>query len=233
MNDPHLNIFYSYNRDNELIENNLTRAFIVLLKFLSTSNKQKLLSALFHEPIHSSSICLALQGNIDKSVINKSKIRKIVTITDFNAYEELANYEDSQKYERVKLTHLLRPDAWIYDSQEQEFCYLIEAKPPEAFLEAKQYIAYAKKYFNYNYDLLRNNLIHITWYDILHALDLMIPNEQESILISNFIDFLSFAGIKLFYGFSIEILNKSPKLKLLGGFLIPSWDKLLSLPKII
>ena len=38
--DRYLNLFYSYNRDNELIENNLTRAFIVTLQTIEPATSQ-------------------------------------------------------------------------------------------------------------------------------------------------------------------------------------------------
>ena len=47
MTDPHLNLFYSYNQDNELIENNLTRAWIVTLRMLSAEIRNLFLQTLF------------------------------------------------------------------------------------------------------------------------------------------------------------------------------------------
>lgn len=232
MKDPHLNIFYSYNRDNELIENNMTRAFIVLLKYLSNSNKNKLLSILFNETYHDKSIGLALQGNIDSSIIQKSKIKKVITLTDYNCVEGLENYNDYNKYQEVGISELNRPDAWIYDSELYEFCYLLEAKPLMVELKAAQYISYAKQYFNYSYTELEHNLITITWYDILQALPMINANEQELILISDFEEYLLFCGIKIFNGFNWERL-KPPctiKFNIYSINLFPSWGKLKDSP---
>ncbi|MCL2154935.1 MAG: hypothetical protein FWH53_04640 [Leptospirales bacterium] len=234
MEDPHLNIFYSYNRDNELIENNMTRAFIVLLKYLSNSNKNQLLSILFHEPYQNKSIGLALQANIDKSIPHKSQVKKIITLTDYGCVESLEIYNDSRKYQEVGVSYRNKPDAWIFDSEQYEFCYLIEAKHIGVELEAVQYISYAKQYFNYSYAELEQNIINITWHDILQALQIINANEQELILISDFEEYLLFCGIKkLFNGFNWEIL-KSPcsfKFSISSVNIFPPWDKLFDSPQ--
>jgi len=230
--DRHLNIFYSYNRDNELIENNMTRAFIVLLKYLTNTNKNQLLSILFHEPCQNKSIGLALQGNIDSSIIYKSKVKKIVTLTDYGYVESLEIYNDPRKYQKVGSDSGI-PDAWIFDSEQYEFCYLIEAKHIMTELKAEQYISYAKQFFNYSYAELEQNIINITWYDILQALPIINANEQELILISDFEEYLLFCGVKLFNGFNWEIL-KSPcsfKFSISSVNIFPPWDKLFDSPQ--
>jgi len=44
--DRHLNCFYTYNQSNELIEDNLTRALIVTLSWLSNTTRNSLLHKL-------------------------------------------------------------------------------------------------------------------------------------------------------------------------------------------
>ena len=51
--DRHLNLFYTYNRDPEFIENNLTRAFIVTLRALGGDTRRALLKQLLLEPLAS------------------------------------------------------------------------------------------------------------------------------------------------------------------------------------
>ena len=72
MTDQHLNLFYTYNRDSELIENNLTRAWIVTMRMLSAETRSQLLQALFKVPLLSLGSLLPvfprlafLQGHMD------------------------------------------------------------------------------------------------------------------------------------------------------------------------
>ena len=53
MPDRHLNLFFSYNSDNELIENNLTRAFVVMLRAVGPSTRERILHHLLQAPLES------------------------------------------------------------------------------------------------------------------------------------------------------------------------------------
>ena len=173
-----------------------------------------------------------MQGNIDSSILHKSKVKKVITLTDYNCVESLEIYNDPRKYQKVEVSDLNRPDAWIYDSEHYEFCYLIETKPLMTELKADQYISYAKQYFNYSYKELEQNFINITWYDILQALPMINANEQESILISDFEEYLLFCGIKIFNGFNWERLKFPCSFQYdISSFnIFPSWGELINPP---
>ena len=89
MLDSHLNLFYSYNRDNELIENNLTRALIVSLGFLTEATRDRFLNELLNESLSRIGIDsipsfhnaeFALQAYMDKQIIKKCTQRYVVII---------------------------------------------------------------------------------------------------------------------------------------------------------
>lgn len=93
MADRHLNLFYTYNRDSELIENNLTRAFIVFLSIVSSEARNKILSTLLersHKTINNTvdaegldlaNASFALQSNIDRHLTRRSGRQLLLTIS--------------------------------------------------------------------------------------------------------------------------------------------------------
>ncbi|GAF93132.1 unnamed protein product, partial [marine sediment metagenome] len=93
MDDKYLNLFFSYNQDNELIEDNLTRAFILSLSLLSPSSLQVILSKLLTDPYKSNSTQqnpfeidfsnakFALQGNIDEYIPLRAAQKILLSIS--------------------------------------------------------------------------------------------------------------------------------------------------------
>lgn len=228
MIDPHLNIFYSYNRDNEQIENNMTRAFIVTLKFLRSSTLARFLISLLSskrndiDPADLQKVKFALQGNIDVdlNLIRKCARRYILAITGdglLHGPEEMDYGPSSCNEEQI------RPDAWIFDSKKPpEFCLLIESKSVENLLGVKQIMAYSRHYFGYhNYDELHNNLISITWYDIVDKCSYFYENdydydvnEQERAILKDLVEFLRYCKVIPFSGWNTNSIPECPNYNL-------------------
>ncbi len=224
--DCHLNLFYSYNQGNELIENNLTRAFIVTLKFLSQRTSQllfkRILKSIWSDKDFSfvQNMDYALQGNVP---IQRGKIKRIprkflMALTGNNIIKGLDEFKVEGTVEKLEVSYGIRPDAWIFEkSKTPEFCFLIECKTIEDTLTAEQIISYAKLFYGMKkFNEINRNLIQITWYDVLEACESLIKenstkNEQEERLIKNLMEFLSFYGVKLFKGFNFSAIPEIPE----------------------
>ena len=116
MADRHLNLFYSYNQDNELIENNLTRAFVVSLQAVSPEVRNRFLKVLLQKEyirlklsgvVELSSFMNAefsLQGYMNKEVARTFAHPYIITIASDRYQESGEEFQnDSNSI----------PDAWI------------------------------------------------------------------------------------------------------------------------
>lgn len=224
MQDKHMNIFYSYNHD--LIENNMTRSFMVSLRTISPKLRKIILSRLFGQhfefkimPTYEN-IDFALQENIP---IKASKIRKIpnkylVALTGNNIIEDLEKYSDQKIFNKVPFSPYIKPDAWIFDNEKDpNFCFMIECKTINDVLNAKQIIAYAKYFFGIdNYDEMEKIVIRISWYDIVDICsDLLqedfLGNEQEAYVLENLIGYLSYCNVIPFIGFDFDNIPKVPE----------------------
>ena len=229
--DKHLNCFYSYNRDNELIENNLTRALIVTLMNISKSTKIYMLSALLKTEDTGSieysfaDACFALQNNISPNTINQIKSKYILTIADDTFIQNKAEYlsfrnkvketlesrEPSKENEAMfsELCSGSIPDAWIYDKN-GDYCFLIECKSQGDRLYYEQIIRHANKHFGItDLDALENITINLTWNNILEAIDkLRVEDDNlfktDRFLLINLVEYLSFFGVFLFKGVDLE-----------------------------
>lgn len=216
MEDKHLNLFYSYNRDNELIENNLTRSLIVTLRMLSpqtcTLFLQTLLEPFFCETGQQlpnlQTPQFALQSNVKKEFIKKIRHNYVLTIATDKVLEkhpdQAAVYEDSI------------PDAWIYDPG-QEYCFLVEAKVGLYPLGRKQVASHAGGWLGISTNDLENHLLAITWIDVLNVIqeiDAHVMNMQESSLLQEFTQFLGYFGYRLFSGFEFRSLAECPEFML-------------------
>jgi len=234
LSDRHLNIFYSYNQDNELIENNLTRAFIVTLSSITTETRNCLFHSLsdsfkFHD---FSEAGFALQSsNIDPLNFER---RYIVTLSSHRGFLWEHEYKELDKniirltletkccpvgYQQNDLLQSLCygsiPDAWIYDNN-LRYCFLIECKKQGDCINYPQIIRHA--YENYklsDVEEIDKVTIKITWYDIVAGFKDIIRNKvtvnnQESAIISNFIEYLSFFGYYHFDGIQLDGLLPVP-----------------------
>ena len=232
--DKHLNCFYSYNHDYELIENNLTRAFILTLKGMSQVTKN-----IFLPNLHSifykydlSHMNFALQNNIEMNPKDfKNKIILTLSTDTFCLYEkELKSFNK----EFVKNTLTSRkcpsnfpdylqnlcygsiPDAWIYDGENNHYCILIECKKQDDKLYYPQLIRHAYANFGYHdVNEIEKNTIKLTWNNILEGLLKIVKNNeycnaQEEFLLENFIEYLGFFGYSVFKGFNFNKLTAHP-----------------------
>lgn len=230
-NDPHLNLFFSYHGDNVLIENNMTRAFIVTLKMLSLKTKKDFLKQLLKDRIDykvldaCASLDFALQDNIKLEDLELRNIphKYLVALTGNNILEDGEKYQDPIHFERMKYTRRIRPDAWIYESTETpSICFLFECKTVNDTLHASQIISYAMRFFGLtNYEDVRKQLIQITWYDVLDVCkgiidDFKSRNEQEAVLLQNLADFLGLCGVSPFKGINFGDIPGLPSLGITG-----------------
>ena len=182
MSDPHLNLFYSYNRDNELIENNLTRAFIVTLRLLSPVGRGALLQILLTEPLQRlgetvpsyESCQLALQSHIDRDQSRKIPLRILITL----ASDRIVMAEEESHIDQQLDTYLSIPDGWIFDL-EAGYCFLIEAKVGSNPLNQHQVLSHADKWLMIGADQLPDHLISLTWIDVIRAIEHLKGNTEE------------------------------------------------------
>jgi len=232
--DKHLNCFYSYNHNNELIENNLTRAFILTLKGISNKNKVNFLSSL--NPIFSSYDFsysnFALQSNIEKDP-KKFENKFILTLSNdtFFLFEKEFKECGKELIENIlinkicshdtpehlrDLCHGSIPDAWIFDDYGTNYCFLIECKKQDDRINYPQLIRHAYENFGYSdINEIEKCIIKLTWHEILEGFlnivsNEICDNEQERFIIQNFIEFLGFFGYYSFKGFNFNKLTRYP-----------------------
>jgi len=248
MTDKHLNLFYTYNRDTELIENNLTRAFIVFLSAVSGETRHRLLSALLEKSrkmtrnpaniarLDFTNACFALQANIDRSIPHKSSGKVLLTISTepLDLSSRLIATEIAQPHEdNDERGFASVPDAWIYDDT---YCILLEVKVGDYRLNIGQLHAHAKDWFGLSLEHLRSHhaLCPVTWIDVLEVLD-DIQKERacihpvEETLLQHIKEFVGYYGYRLFVGIDFGALHAPPDFALAA--LLPSdslIDKLLA-----
>lgn len=232
--DNHLNLFYSYNQDNELIENNLTRAFIVTLRTITS----KIRNSLFHNLCDSfkvydfSEADFALQStNIDPMNFEG---RYIVTLSSHKGFSWEHEYKELDK-DIIKMalenkccpadfgqSDLLQtlcygsiPDAWIYDKH-FKFCFLIECKKQGDCINYPQIMRHAYENFKLtDVEEIDKVTIKVTWCDIAAILtnimkNKLFENNQEAAVIKNFVEYLSFFGYYHFEGMQLDGLLPVP-----------------------
>ncbi len=228
MKDHHLNMFNSYNMYNEYIEDNLTRAFIVTLNFLSPKLLARYISRLLNkhstviEKIDFSKVGFALQRNIGISseLLRRATHKFILTITGDGIIHGMDKEDDHEMFDKVTHNKLKRPDAWIYDltSSPPKYCFLIESKRIYDLLSAKQVIAYSKEYYGTNsIEEFKQSLICITWYDVLEVCTYFCENKNETMInpqemsiLEHLKEFLSFYGVLSFSGWNINEIGTLP-----------------------
>lgn len=233
MADRHLNLFYTYNRDTELIENNLTRAFIVFLSVVSGEARHRILSTLLKrsrkpiddlvdvEDLDFTDACFALQSNIDLYFPKSSARKLLLTIStepldtaSSTAVPAMESTDESENYSSPTSV----PDAWVYDN-DPAYCILIEAKVGSYPLNIGQLKAHARDWFGSSLQSLdaHNSLCSITWVDVLETLRDALKgdsyvNSSEEALLSHMMSFISYYGYQLFEGFDFTGLCAPPDL---------------------
>jgi hypothetical protein len=160
--DRHLNLFYSYNNNQELIENNLTRAFIHAFRFQSATTQKVIVETIIGESLRGEDyeFTCALQGNIPYSLETIRAVGKKypISLVDASYITNSQKYRDQAEYAAVAPGRL--PDGWIIEKKGR-LILLIEAKPPQTEMDMSQLIAYAKHFFGYQdageyYEYYRN-----------------------------------------------------------------------------
>lgn len=224
MTDYHLNLFYTYNRDNQLIENNLTRAWIVTLGLVSAGVRDGWLRLLLKEPFAAigedvasfpafDGAQLALQNRIDRKRTQSSRRKYVLTIAGDAL--DMVNAEDNP--------YLSVPDGWIYDA-DAEYCILVEAKLHGNPLQQEQVVAHAKTWLCISSSDLPRHLLAISWLDVANsiqqvqngALSHVLLNEQESRILTHLLDYLGFFGYRPLTGFNFSGLGKVPAFAISG-----------------
>lgn len=233
MADRHLNLFYTYNRDSELIENNLTRAFIVFLSIVSDEARHKILSALLEQPhktinyfasvedLDFTDAHFALQSNIDRHLPKRSNRQLLLTIATepLNIASTLDITDVESDGESVNNSGFSSvPDAWIYDDT-KGYCILVEAKVGTYPLDIGQLQAHARDWFGSDLQELnsRNSLCSATWIDVLKILRIVweersYTDSSEGMLFSHMAEFIGYYGYRLFDGFNFSNLDTPPDL---------------------
>lgn len=237
MADRHLNLFYSYNRDNELIENNLTRAFIVFLSIISGKTRHRVLSSLLErsrrpinnpvgaEDLDFTNPSFALQSNIERHIPNNSDRKILLTIAteplDISSTVSATDVESTDEGENNSGSSSI-PDAWVYDI-DQGYCILIEVKAGSYPLSAGQLEAHAADWFGFSrrgslQELdSRDSLGSVTWIDVLETLRDTSKNHAdidsaEERLLWRMGEFVSYFGYHVFNGFDFSGLHAPPDL---------------------
>ena len=217
--DPHLNLFYSYNADNQLIENNLTRAWVVVLRLLTPESRDILLSRLIHPALEYQGspkrfsfrdAQFALQGHIDPGFAHNCKHRYILTIAseDWKLVGE-APIIDASSGGSI-------PDAWIFD-QEGDYCFLIEVKSGYYSLDAGQLYAHAINWLNIPAHQVEDHLLSFTWFDAASLIfellqDISSLNLQERLILNDLSAYLGFFDYLPLKGISFMGLGAPPDL---------------------
>jgi len=235
--DKHLNCFLSYN--DELIENNLTRAFIVTLAGISEATRDKFLSSLSlrFSSYDFSYAKFALQNNIEIDP-KESKNKYVVTLSSHTYYSLEDEFKDIEK-DIIRITLSTKkpptgspkiledlrggsiPDAWIYDGLRNDYCFLIECKIGGDCIYYPQIIRHAYEHFGLD-DLaeIENCTVKLTWHDILDSFIRIVENDmyrnkQEHFIIENFVQYLGFFGYLQFKGFNFANLMAPSSIKLI------------------
>jgi len=214
MTDPHLNLFYSYNRDNELIENNLTRAWIVSLQLLSPAVRNQLLHALLDKPLltlTSKKITdisfeqsqFALQGYMDQEISKKARYQFVIAIASNRFKDEEVEDTGEGSTSKVQLYDGSIPDGWIYEPG--KYCFLVESKIGENPLDSSQLFSHSK-WLGLEEEDIPEHMLSITWVDVIEAIEALGEplNDQESLILEYFVQFLRYYGYRIFKGFAFN-----------------------------
>ncbi len=219
--DRHLNLFYAYNQDNQLIENNLTRAWIVTLGFLSGQVRDSWMQLLLQEALaHIGQstddlpsfvqASFALQSWMDKTTSLNAPKRYLLTIAG-----DIPDISDGETTLYASV-----PDGWIYDYDPEKktgYCMLVEAKLDYNPLDEAQIKSHAE-WLGLPPAELGNHLLAISWFDVARSIkelrSTLAPNNQEARILGHLADYLAFFGYHIFAGFNFSTLKEPPQLKL-------------------
>lgn len=216
--DRHLNLFYSYNRDNELIENNLTRAFIVTLQTIEPATSQAMLQRLVRGPLEStgfecpsfSNVQYALQGHIDRTLIVDYSGFVLAIATDHVLPGDEIAPDAATRASSI-------PDAWVIADSDR-CCFLIESKIGGNPLDDEQLRQHAAGWLGISEGEFKERLLSISWVQVLGVVEQvldevrtgLIVNRQERLILSAMAEFLGYCNYRLFRGFDFSSLRSAP-----------------------
>lgn len=235
---------------NDKTKHSLLKDIFSRVEFHEKSNVMQL----FDEKLIS--IDFALQGNIE---LDKNKLRSflhkyLITITGNNEFAEVEEYLDlephveetlkkkkppedaPQKQLLKKLCSDSRPDAWIYDVNE-EFVFLIESKTADAVLYYSQVIAHAFNWLGLtSISEMISRTIKIRWSDIINSIDSILAKQvskTDEKLMNELLEYLEYNGFRSFKGFQWENLRKPSAIEIkINNFTAFRWKRLKQPPKI-
>jgi len=235
--DRHLNLFYTYNQNNQLIENNLTRAWIVTLDFLSGPVRDSWMRLLLQEALaHIGQstddlpsfvqASFALQSWMDKTTSLNAPKRYLVTIASDRP--DISDHE-STPYASV-------PDGWIYDydlERKTGYCLLVEAKLHYNPLDETQIKSHAE-WLGLSPAELENHILAISWFDVARSIkelrSTLTPNNQEERILAHLTGYLAFFGYHIFTGFNFSTLKEPPRFEL-GKYSPPAFSYFRDIPQ--
>ena len=220
--DRHLNLFYSYNQDSELIENNLTRAWIVTLRLLSPQVREHLLQHLLGKAFQRQpgqimpqlsfvQAQFALQTHMDRLLSRRAKLRYLLTIATERLDLEAGENQAQAPLIEPNLYSDSIPDAWIFDPG-GEYCFLIESKVGDYPLDPDQLFSHTEGWLGQSKTDAPAHMLSLTWVDVASAIQQLdiAMNDQEMLLLENLVEFLSLYGYRPFKGFSFAALDQPP-----------------------
>jgi len=193
MQDKHLNLFYAYGaRDKEgnLLEDNLTRAFVQTIRLLSDEHRKVFLGDLFkrakhrmlsdriEKPSKEESARLkgldfkradvALQGYIPSNRLPRdADFARVVTISR----------GDKPQWQKEKKSKSC-PDAWVFDRDGHSYCLLVECKcwsnnpidPDQICRHWNEWLRDKGEEKEKGWDDIAPDLLDLTWYDVLESI---------------------------------------------------------------
>lgn len=220
MPDKHLNLWYAYNHDNELIENNLTRAFVLTLRSLTCATRDRILKRILAwkggadpslgEPLPSFATArFALQQYMDIRLSRTARLKSILVLG--SALPELTEC----KWKPYPST----PDGWIFNEQEG-YCVLLESKLGDDALGESQLRSHAAHWMDLlTADAVRRHTTAVSWFDVAAHIEALPATdasaephttEQDRLLLAALLEFLGFYGYRTFHGLELDRLHRPP-----------------------
>ncbi|MFZ1288914.1 MAG: hypothetical protein WAR79_02405 [Melioribacteraceae bacterium] len=235
--DPHFNLFASYSKgklekenlkhanssyydllpdgkiEKDILEDNLTRAFLITLSALKNNQIEEFLNNLskgtpkFHIK-KNTEIVLDLQNlnneKLKEKISDKNTEKVLLTITTSNiiCIDDIIKELINTSVEKGS-----RPDGWIIFNNTT---ILIESKIKDNELDKKQLIRHLKKQFQLNNDEIKDkvfSLISVTWKEVNNCLfnvTVNYENEISKIYLKHFKELLIMTGLNLDLSFITE-----------------------------
>jgi hypothetical protein len=148
-----------------------------------------------------------LQDYMDRSISMSCDSKHIVTIATSRPQEE-----DGEPTEQNDVEGGAKPDAWIFDKDNQAYCLLFECKRGGNPVAKDQVLRHAKEWFGMTPAKAEGRTVSLTWQDVLRAKEITLAmqpelNEQERLVLEALEEFLGFFGYRLFKGFKFAKLQ--------------------------